>query len=84
MCGSDPGIFKGKASRAHRPYPIILGHEIVGRVEAAGDEFLARRGLELGERVIVEYAFGCGNCAPCRAGRYTLCEELKYYGSMVS
>ncbi|MCF8032421.1 MAG: alcohol dehydrogenase catalytic domain-containing protein [Desulfarculaceae bacterium] len=84
VCGSDPGIFKGKAGRAPRPYPIILGHEIVGRVEAAGDEFLARRGLELGERVIVEYAFGCGNCAPCRAGRYTLCDELKYYGSMVS
>ena len=84
VCGSDPGIFKGKASRAPRPYPIILGHEIVGRIEAAGEEFLARRGLKLGERVIVEYAFGCGNCAPCRAGRYTLCEELKYYGSMVS
>ncbi|MCB2226777.1 MAG: alcohol dehydrogenase catalytic domain-containing protein [Desulfarculaceae bacterium] len=84
VCGSDPGIFKGKATRATRPYPIILGHEIVGRIEAAGEEFLARRGMELGERVTVEYAFGCGKCAPCRAGRYTLCDELKYYGTMVT
>ncbi len=84
VCGSDPGVFKGKPSRAPRPYPIIIGHEIVGRVEAAGDEFLARRGLSLGERVIVEYAFGCGKCAACRAGRYTVCEEMLCYGSMIS
>jgi alcohol dehydrogenase len=83
VCGSDPGIFRGKASRAPRVYPLILGHEIVGRIEAAGPEFLARRGLALGERVIVEYAFGCGNCAPCRDGRYTLCDEFRYYGSMI-
>jgi len=84
VCGSDPGIFKGKASRAPRPYPLILGHEIVGRIEAAGPEFLARRGLSLGERVIVEFAFGCGKCAACRAGRYTVCEEMLCYGAMIS
>jgi len=83
VCGSDPGIYKGKASRAPRPYPLILGHEIVGRIEAAGDQFLARRGLSLGERVIVEYAFGCGKCDACRAGRYTVCSDMLCYGSMV-
>ncbi|MFH2126426.1 MAG: hypothetical protein ABIK12_07900, partial [Pseudomonadota bacterium] len=25
VCGSDPGIFKGKSARGARPYPIILG-----------------------------------------------------------
>ena len=32
VCGSDPKIFQGKPSRGPRPYPLILGHEIVGRV----------------------------------------------------
>ncbi|MFH1032986.1 MAG: alcohol dehydrogenase catalytic domain-containing protein [Pseudomonadota bacterium] len=83
VCGSDPGIFKGKASRAPRPYPLILGHEIVGRVAAMGHKALARHGVALGDRVIVEYAFGCGQCPPCLAGRYTLCRKMYCYGSMV-
>lgn len=84
VCGSDPGIFRGKASRAPRPYPLILGHEIVGRVEAMGAEAKARHGVKEGDRVIVEYAFGCGRCGPCRDGRYTLCDNFYTYGSMVS
>lgn len=84
VCGSDPGIFKGKASRAPRPYPLILGHEIVGRIHRAGATALARWGVAEGDRVIVEYAFGCGVCPACRAGRYTVCEKMLCYGSMVS
>jgi len=37
VCGSDPGMYRGKASRAPRPYPIIMGHEIVGRVQEMGN-----------------------------------------------
>ncbi len=84
VCGSDPGIFKGKAARAPRPYPIILGHEIVGRVHAMGEAAKARHGVAEGDRVIIEYAFGCGKCRPCLAGRYTLCQNYYTYGSMVS
>jgi alcohol dehydrogenase len=84
VCGSDPGIFKGKTARAPRPYPIILGHEIVGRVHQMGEEAQARHGVKVGDRVIVEYAFGCGKCRPCLAGRYTLCQNYYTYGSMIS
>ena len=84
VCGSDPGIFRGKASRAPRPYPLIMGHEIVGRVHAMGAEAKARHGVAEGDRVIIEYAFGCGRCRPCQAGRYTLCDNFYTYGSMVS
>ena len=84
VCGSDPGIFKGKRSRAPRPYPIILGHEVVGRVLKMGRRALERRGLKEGDRVIVEYAFGCGQCRACLEGRYTLCERHYSYGSMIS
>lgn len=84
VCGSDPGIFRGKATRAPRPYPIILGHEIVGRVYKMGIDAQKRHGVREGDRVIVEYAFGCGYCRPCLSGRYTLCEKFQAYGSMVS
>ena len=84
VCGSDPGIFKGKTSRAPRPWPIILGHEIVGRVFRMGTAARKRHGVKEGDRVIIEYAFGCGMCKPCLTGRYTLCERFYTYGSMIS
>jgi alcohol dehydrogenase len=83
VCGTDPSIFKGKVSRAPRPYPLILGHEIVGRIHEAGPRALSRWGVQQGDRVIVEYAFGCGECPPCLAGRYTLCRKMHCYGSMI-
>ncbi len=84
VCGSDPGIFKGKSARGQRPYPIILGHEMVGRVYRMGQEARKRHGVKEGDRVIIEYAFGCGFCRPCLAGRYTICQNFYNYGSMVS
>ena len=36
VCGSDPGIFRGKQTFGPRPFPIIMGHEIVGRIAAIG------------------------------------------------
>ena len=83
VCGSDPGIFKGKISRAPRTYPIILGHEIVGRVYKMGKSAQQRHGVKEGDRAIIEYAFGCGLCKACLAGRYTLCEKMYTYGSMI-
>jgi alcohol dehydrogenase len=83
VCGSDPGIFKGKAGRAPRPFPLILGHEVVGRIQKAGRNALSRWGVSEGDRVIVEYAFGCGECRACLAGRYTICEKMYCYGSMI-
>jgi len=84
VCGSDPGIYKGKTRGAPRPYPIILGHEIVGRVDRMGLSAKKRHGVKEGDRVIIEYAFGCGKCKACLAGRYTLCEKFYTYGSMIS
>ncbi len=84
VCGSDPGIFKGKSARGERPYPIILGHEIVGRVYRMGQAAQERHGLSEGDRVIMEYAFGCGKCRPCLEGKYTLCRNFYNYGSMIS
>lgn len=38
VCGSEVGIYKGKATRAPRPYSIIMGHEISGTIAEIGEE----------------------------------------------
>lgn len=84
VCGSDPAIFEGRPTRGPRPYPIILGHEIVGRVHKMGKTAQARHGVSEGDRVVLEYAFGCGQCDACLSGSYTLCDRNYTYGSMMS
>lgn len=84
VCGSDPGIFRGKETFGPRPFPLIMGHEIVGRIAAMGRGARERHGVAEGDRVVVEYAFGCGLCDSCRSGRYATCEKHYNYGSMVS
>jgi alcohol dehydrogenase len=84
VCGSDPGMYRGKATRGPRPYPIIMGHEIVGRIEEMGDVAAMKHGVTVGDRVIIEYAFGCGRCYPCATGSYNQCESFLTYGSMIS
>ncbi|MGB7022325.1 MAG: 6-hydroxycyclohex-1-ene-1-carbonyl-CoA dehydrogenase, partial [Candidatus Acidiferrales bacterium] len=51
--------------------PLILGHEISGRVVAAGDQV----GNWLGRAVIVPAVISCGVCPACRAGRPTICHQ---------
>ena len=48
ICGSDIGIYHG--TNAVVTYPRIIGHEMVGRVEAVG---AGVRNLKPGDRVIV-------------------------------
>jgi len=84
VCGSDVGMYRGKATRAPRPYPIIMGHEIFGTVVEIGEEASKRWNLKEGDRAIVEYAFGCGECFYCKQGNYIHCEAMFTYGSMIS
>ncbi len=84
VCGSDPGIYEGRPTHGPRPFPLIMGHEIVGRIARMGPAASRRHGVREGDRVVVEYAFGCGLCAECRSGYYQTCERKRFYGSMVS
>lgn len=84
VCGSDPSIYAGRPTRGPRPYPIILGHEIVGRIHRLGKDAQSRLKVKEGDRVVLEYAFGCGICDACLSGRYTLCDRNYTYGSMIS
>lgn len=70
VCHTDIGFaFDGIPTR--KPLPLVLGHEISGRVVAAGD----RSGDWLGRLVVVPAVIPCGTCAACRAGRPTICRQ---------
>ncbi|MEX1280504.1 MAG: alcohol dehydrogenase catalytic domain-containing protein [Acidimicrobiia bacterium] len=46
-------------------YPLVPGHEVVGRIVA---DPTGAFGLELGSRVVVESNIRCGTCHRCRSG----------------
>lgn len=76
VCRTDLHVVDGEIP-AH--YPIVPGHEIVGRViaVAAGAEDIA-----LGMRVGVPWlGRTCGTCAYCREGRENLCDNPEFTGA---
>jgi alcohol dehydrogenase, propanol-preferring len=58
--------------------PVILGHQIVGRVSAKG-EGVTRH--EVGDRVGIAWIHGaCGGCSFCRRGMENLCDRFEATG----
>jgi len=53
ICGSDHSQFRGHLTGVGAVVPVIPGHEVVGRVEAAGSAALARWGVGLGDLVVL-------------------------------
>jgi propanol-preferring alcohol dehydrogenase len=59
-------------------YPIIPGHEIVGRVDLVGDGVTSRRA---GDRVGIPWlGYTCGICRFCRDGMENLCDRPLFTG----
>ena len=52
------------------PYPVLLGHEGAGAVEAVGDGVA---GLTPGDRVVLGWKTACRTCAVCRRGAPRQC-----------
>jgi propanol-preferring alcohol dehydrogenase len=76
VCRTDLHIVDGELSAGKRP--VTPGHEIVGRVVAAGR---AAERFKPGDRVGVPWLGGtCGRCAYCRQGRENLCERARFTG----
>ena len=73
VCRTDLHIRDGEL--AGPKLPLVLGHEIVGRVLEGGSRFAA------GERVGVPWlAWVCGECRYCRTGSENLCERATFTG----
>ena len=81
ICGSDLHTWLG---RRGGPTPIILGHEIVGKIVALGDGVTHDSGdrpLKMGDRITWTIMDNCGKCYYCREkGLMMKCRNLKKYG----
>jgi alcohol dehydrogenase, propanol-preferring len=76
VCRTDLHIFDGELSEPK--LPLVLGHQIVGRVIGRGAG--ANRFSE-GERVGVPWlGWTDGTCRYCRSGRENLCEHGRFTG----
>jgi len=75
VCGSDIHVYFGK--HPYTPYPVVQGHEVSGRVVAAGDGVTK---VKVGDRVTIEPQVACGTCYPCTHGLYNICNNLKVMG----
>ncbi len=75
ICGSDIGAFRGTNGLVS--YPRVIGHEIAGEVVEIGPN---KKGIKVGDRVVVDPYLYCGHCYPCSIGRTNCCEHLRVLG----
>lgn len=71
LCHTDLGYADGSVPPKHA-LPLVLGHEVVGVVQAVGKEADAAL---VGKRVVVPAVLPCGKCAFCKAGRANACPK---------
>jgi propanol-preferring alcohol dehydrogenase len=75
VCRTDLHVVDGELPDIH--YPVIPGHQVVGRVVQAGD--LA--GLEPGTRVGAAWlGWTCQACDYCDSNRENLCDKARFNG----
>jgi propanol-preferring alcohol dehydrogenase len=76
VCRTDLHVIDGEL--ANPKLPLILGHEIVGRVAERGEG--AKR-FQVGDRVGIPWlGWTDGTCRFCRSQRENLCENAKFTG----
>jgi L-iditol 2-dehydrogenase len=79
VCGSDVHYYEhGRIGPFVVDAPLVLGHESAGRVVELG-EGASRHAA--GARIALEPGVPCGRCRECRAGRYNLCEEVRFFAT---
>jgi alcohol dehydrogenase len=81
LCRSD---LHTHAGRRTEPVPTVLGHEVVGRIEAFGPGHPSTdaggRPARTGDRVTWSITTGCGTCYFCRADLPQKCSRLVKFG----
>ena len=79
VCGSDVHYYEeGKIGDFVVREPLILGHESAGVIVELGDEVTKHT---TGERVALEPGVPDGVCYECRAGRYNLCPNVRFFAT---
>jgi alcohol dehydrogenase, propanol-preferring len=84
VCRTDLHVVDGELP--HPKLPLILGHQIVGRVEKIGEPADSRSQISnvkfaIGDRVGIPWlGWTDGDCAYCRSGRENLCDNARFTG----
>ena len=79
VCGSDIHYYtQGRIGAQVVQFPFIVGHECAGTVAAVGSDVTHVRP---GDRIFIEPASYCGECAQCRAGRANTCRRVGFLGT---
>ncbi len=79
VCGTELHFREGLLTPAKTP--IVLGHEVAGRVAELGDGV---SGWTPGDRVAVHYFHPCRHCRPCRTGAEHLCDAPEGFLAFVT
>lgn len=79
ICGSDLHYYhRGSVGDFHVREPMVLGHEVVGHIAAAGPDV---DDLPVGTPVAVHPATPCGACPECARDHRNVCADTRYLGS---
>jgi len=75
ICGSD--VHQIDSGWGHSIYPIVPGHEIIGKIIALGSSV---KDLKLGQRVGVgPQCWSCGKCEWCKDGDEIMCRSERVW-----
>jgi threonine dehydrogenase-like Zn-dependent dehydrogenase len=77
LCGTDLELLRGEVDPDFVRYPLTLGHEWSGTVEAIGPGVA---GIVPGQRCVAEGIIPCGHCASCRVGATNVCDVYDEVG----
>jgi len=79
ICGSDLHYYHhGGFGAVRLKQPMVLGHEVSGRVAELGPGV---EGLAVGDLVAVNPSRPCGSCRYCLEGLANHCLDMRFYGS---
>lgn len=82
ICGTDQDLFSSNCSFAENgqvTYPVRLGHEWSGVVEAVGTNVSA---FAKGDRVVGDNAVTCGECEACLKRDFEHCHHMRNVGTI--
>src|SRR6266566_665158 len=81
VCRTDLHVVDGELPDPK--LPLILGHQIVGRVQEIGEETDPK--FQFGDRVGIPWlGWTDGECAYCRSGRENLCDNARFTGYTIN
>ena len=78
VCHTDLGIYEG--AYAKLKYPVVMGHESTGVVEAVGEHITH---VKAGDPVIINPIISCGHCDMCQRQMQNLCRNAGLFGREV-